>query len=922
MKYRVNQSTVYTRVLEDFGGLDRAHPPSGVSPNRFLKLENLWRDYGASEGSLIETFPGFRCLSTLSGGIWGIWQMTFSGVSYLLIHAGRSLYFRLFSDTDSLSIDPPILIEDSEGLLADAQSVAFAFGDKLYLLDGNGYYAVSREEDTFRLQAVANTYAPVTYSDGAVYEQRNLISDYAVAECSVGGPVPFSYGTPALEYTILSEEEGTCYVSGIRTPFTDPNLYIPGSAIIGGKAYTVKQIGMLTNFNSTLVRVFLSEGIEQIGNSAFFACTALSEVVLPDSLTEIGASAFGLSPIKRLVLGAHLKTIGASAFSDASFQQVICHASDSSFWSGVTVGSGNQPLENASKIYRTDYPVKFCSLRFLDPVVALTSIRLNGEEYIDDPDSYLAIVEDDYYKAIVLRYEGTNIPAGATLSVTERLAPSEFRSVSQHPDFSAANPAYGGSSITALTHCTVACVYDGRVFFSGNPALPNTVFYAGRDRTGAINPAYIGVLNYWNAGVGVNPVVALLPCDTYLAVCKGGNPAEGNVLLYRGQDTGEDLLPRIYTCAQTLSGASCQGGAVRFGSDPIYLSRGGVESIGYESLNASRVTAHRSTLIDAALAAHRGEKPLACVFEGYYFLLFPDGDAYLGDSRLRVRTRTDTEYEWYHLTGVGGYSCDSPVYRYASGYPSETPPTLLWEGQTREVRLSPTPGALPLGADETTYPADYSSILKAEDADGNPIYFTAEPMPDRPEETVLYLLTPTGERMGGTFSPPTSLTAADGKLFIGCENGQLFVVNTDRRRADGRISRALYSYGGHAFLAGFETGMDLCGVPNYRKRTVRNSAVAELYTDGEVSLEVRIHHGSYATVGEGTVTTGGGVSFDTADFRTLSFGEGGLSTVALKERNRGWVEKQYRMYTRTFGVAFGLNRLAYSYRVSGNVKNK
>ena len=47
-------------------------------------------------------------------------------------------------------------------------------------------------------------------------------------------------------------------------------------------------------------------------------------------------------------------------------------------------------------------------------------------------------------------------------------------------------------------------------------------------------------------------------------------------------------------------------------------------------------------------------------------------------------------------------------------------------------------------------------------------------------------------------------------------------------------------------------------------------------------MEVRIHHGSYATVGEGTVTTGGGVSFDTADFRTLSFGEGGLSTVALK----------------------------------------
>ena len=56
-------NTVYTRVLEDFGGLDTAHPPSGVAPNRFTKLENLWRDYAGGEGSLLETFPGFRCLA-------------------------------------------------------------------------------------------------------------------------------------------------------------------------------------------------------------------------------------------------------------------------------------------------------------------------------------------------------------------------------------------------------------------------------------------------------------------------------------------------------------------------------------------------------------------------------------------------------------------------------------------------------------------------------------------------------------------------------------------------------------------------------------------------------------------------------------------------------------------------------------------
>ena len=132
-------NTVYTRVLEDFGGLDTAHPPSGVAPNRFTKLENLWRDYAGGEGSLLETFPGFRCLATLSGAIHGVYRLLAGGVAYLFVHAGRRIYVAPFQETDGMTLATLTVVTGSAGKVADAPSVAFKFGEALYLLDGVRY---------------------------------------------------------------------------------------------------------------------------------------------------------------------------------------------------------------------------------------------------------------------------------------------------------------------------------------------------------------------------------------------------------------------------------------------------------------------------------------------------------------------------------------------------------------------------------------------------------------------------------------------------------------------------------------------------------------------------------------------------------------------------------------------------------------
>ena len=920
MKTKVNSSSVYTRTLEDFGGLDCAHPPSGVAPNRFTKLENLWRDYAGGEGSLIETFPGFRCLATLPGAVRGIWRAAISGESYLMVHAGDSLYAWAFSETDALSLGEPIAVRGSRGKLSDAPSGAFVFGERFYLLDGTGYYSVAQSDAGLLFSEVPGTYLPVTYSDGEAYEQRNLLSDAAIARYHIQSPGAFSYGTPELKYRILSEEEGTCEVSGIASDFTGARVYVPGTVSLGGRTYLVEGIGNKAIFYcKSIERLYVSEGIRYIDSSAFYGCSSLVWAVLPDSLTSIRRNAFWSCPLETLVLGAGLTSIGEYAIASTSLISVTCHGEADTYWSNVTVDSTNATLIAFEKTYADNYPIQFYGFALYDPVLEITSLKLNGYEFYGDESRYFTISDGTFITALVLQSETRQDLTGGLLEIREKLSPYRFIPSPDHTDFSAANPGWSGSAAEALTHCTVTCMYDGRVFFSGNPDLPNTVFYAGRDLTGAVNPAYIGVLNYWNAGVGQDPVVALLPASADLAVCKGGDNSEGTILLYRGQDTGEDLLPRVYVLRETLAGESCVGGACNFGSDPVYLSRGGVESIGYESLSTARMTAHRSTLIDAALASHRGEAPLACVWDGYYMLLYPNGEAYLADGRRRVKTQTDSEYEWYHLTEVGGYTGDVPILRYAAGYPGEGAPELFCDGESVAGEISPAAGELPFGTTEESYPERYPEILSSEDASGEVYYFTRESVGG---ETHLYLLTGTGERTGGTFSPPTALAACGGKCLFGCENGQLFAVNTDQRRHDGRIPRELYSFGGHAILAGFETGLDLCGVPNYTKRTLRNTSVAELRAEGEVMLDVRVSHGRYFRMGEEAVTGGAGVAFETLDFRTVSFGSEGPVTLALRERSRPWVGKQYRIYARACGRPFGVHRIAYSWQIHGRVKNK
>ena len=69
-------------------------------------------------------------------------------------------------------------------------------------------------------------------------------------------------------------------------------------------------------------QVIIGEGITRIGDNLFLSCSNLKEVMLPQSLTSIGSSAFGLTGLTQLELPHNLRYIEKNAFSGTPLTSV------------------------------------------------------------------------------------------------------------------------------------------------------------------------------------------------------------------------------------------------------------------------------------------------------------------------------------------------------------------------------------------------------------------------------------------------------------------------------------------------------------------------------------------------------------------------------------------------------------------------
>ena len=294
-----------------------------------------------------------------------------------------------------------------------------------------------------------------------------------------------------------------------------------------------------------------------------------------------------------------------------------------------------------------------------------TSTKKNGVIYRIVKET---ISGTDYSSQVQLYAEDLSVLNDTVLQIKGKAVASEFSS-SGSADYKSAT-GYTGTSIQAIQGCTKCCVFDGRPFFTGNPNLPNTTFYASRrSDTGVIDPTYIGVCNFFNDGTGTAKNVAIMGGADTLFVFKEESRVNGSVFYHTPRETGMNFLPKDYPSVEGAKDHDCVGACANFRDDYVFLTRRGLDGVDKAQLNLQRTIGHRSSLVDSIIINKdlgKLQKAQMVEWKGWLCLAI-DGEILLADSRQMFQNLDSVEYEWFRLTDVGDYKGDHNVYRYSTG---------------------------------------------------------------------------------------------------------------------------------------------------------------------------------------------------------------------------------------------------------------
>ena len=874
----------YTRKYSDIRGVELGGSGAEISKSRLAYSENLYRDYEGDDSAVIESIPGYRRIASLGGRVHSIiLQRVGEGEEYLLIHSGEGLYRMKISERNSGAAPPKI------AALPDRKCAHFTHGGRVYILTGDGILSVSPDGTVGDGAAGDAPYLPVIEVNGESHEDKNLLSDKARARYIISGAGEYDYGTPGIKYTVLDRSLRTCAASGIDYAFSGA-LYIPGYTKIGGETYRVVEI--LPHAFSHLLgltELYIGEGVEKVGTSAFRYCISLSRASLAPSVYEISGSAFeGCTGMTDIYLDTGLAIIGYGAFVERSQSLVIHYAGSQHQFNKI---EGTSDISAVEKRFNDGYSSHELLLPAPRGTVSVIGVTEDGNAV------GFTSVTDGKYTAAVRLTSSADISRAHEYIMTVKYESTPY-------SFAAGKETDGKAAILG---CTVAESFDNRIFLAGNPKLPNTVFYSSASREDGKAALYFGSLSYFNDGTGGYPVSALLSTGGLLAVLKSGDDGSGSIFYHTPTDTGDEMMPRVYAVSYAHSGIGAVGEAISFMDDPVFLSRGGLFALDKKDISLERSVVCRSHNVNFGLEKEDLSSASMTVWQGYLVILTGER-AYLADSRATFRHRSGgAEYEWFTLSGLGSFEGDREVWRYNS-FEDDFLSAHEDEGEV--------------------YPGELYSYFRGKDE----IFYGVV-------EGKKYSLYKTGERSGGAFYPATVALGVGELLFFGTEGGALMLFNNDKRgvapdslrlipgfdpeeyraRAGSGLHPEFYSREGHAVRYALKTASDSCDAPHLPKSTVKHSLAIRARCVSPAVLRVEVGTGGDG-VRELTAFPGGRLSFGECDLSSLSLTAEEYQTVPIAERERDWIEKQLTVYTDGYASPIAISMIAYRYTVGGRIR--
>lgn len=192
----------------------------------------------------------------------------------------------------------------------------------------------------------------------------------------------------------------------------------------------------------------------------------------------------------------------------------------------------------------------------------------------------------------------------------------------------------------AIRKCTISQVFDNRVFVSGNPDYPNMVWHSSLS-----DPTYFSDLDYYKEGEDNAAVTGIVAGSDDLWVFR--EPSYTNTTIFRHTPSIDGEYGKIYPSQNSGISLGCVGGAINFSDDIVFFSDRGMEGIN-GSVDAERVVAHRSSLVDSKMLSEKNYKNMVLVEWEGYLLVCIDDKIFLADSRGVFTNEDHTEYEWFY----------------------------------------------------------------------------------------------------------------------------------------------------------------------------------------------------------------------------------------------------------------------------------
>ena len=889
----------YTMSYSGMRGVDFSDETNTKRRTRYAYLENMYRDYECEGGALTESIPGFRKIASTGEKINNIFKHKHAdGQDVILVHSGsRLLGFYVKQVDDSPT---PLFFAN----LKDGKSSGFACGSDFYIFDGNCVTRINEHLQAFQLNEsnLTEAYVPTSYVNGTKLEERNILTDSFKEEYTVILPEDLTYESDGLLFRITDHEKMYCELYGV-TSLCERDVSVPKYTDIAGTKYRVTKIADSSFRGNTTIRsIYINEGCLEVGSYAITSMPSLKSVHLPDSIEKIGNSAFAYCPILDDVrLGANLSYVGEGIFTDTPLLYRIKYAKSKAALSAVQ----NMLINDREIIEYTNPSDIKIEIPVYDNAKYAESVR-SGSNILAFTPKFDASYE--FLRGVVISGSASSL-RGLKLIIHGVYYDYSYP-VSKTGAGIISNLKEGISPVSLVCGMTVCECFDGRVFIGGHHAMPNTVLYSSRDRSGNNNPFYYGIHNYFNDGVGPFHVTSMLAAGSSLAVFKSGDDGAGSIYYHTPSETGFDSLPKIYPVSYVHSGIPATGESISFFDDPIFISNIGISSLDKLGVNLERSISCRSNGVNPRLLCEDLDEISLAIWCGYLAVL-ARGNIYLADSRQRYRDDTGKlQYEWYYLTGIGSYIDDRQVFRYST---SAVGDFLKHENE-----------------DEVCEGEIFSTSI-----DGKTVYYTSEGGKS-------YSVYRTSERRGGTFSPAIKLLSCDNDLlFFGTENGDICLFNNDKRGAipdsysddesfdaEGyrlimgrRIHPEFYSFAGHAPKYSLSTVTDDCDMPHFTKSTVKNSLTARIrcFGRGELLINVETNRRGYCEVAH---FTDADLNFCELDFSALSFYTENRLSIPTGERERGWCEKRVSISSESYNNPIGIYSLTYRFTIKGPVKKK